>query len=140
MPRLSRRNVRKGGKRRRRSGGMDPSSTSSSLPPPPVADLQRQQAAPLGQQPAAQSMHDLGQDKCTQQQKALDDCRKGIAAPSGLTGMMSGMFGLKPYTKGGRKSRRGGRKSRRGGRKSRKGARKSRRRRGGKSNWVTAVK
>jgi hypothetical protein len=150
MPRLSRRNVHRGGKRRRRSGGMDPSSTPSSLPSQPGAEFK---AAPAVQPAAAQPTLDLGQDKCAQQQKALDNCRNGIAAPSafkGMTGMMSGIFGSKSPPKGGRKSRRrSGRKSRRRrGGKSRRGGgkyaeftinggRKSRRRRGRKSRRMS---
>jgi hypothetical protein len=120
MPRLSRRNVRKGGKGRKGKGGMFPQQPMVS------------RSDSFGQQPAGQSVPrttTLGQgpfpSKCQKEEDALKACERGESTSSGF---MSGMGGLFGSTKGGRKSRRRGRKSQRRGRKSRRRGRKSRRR------------
>lgn len=127
MPRLSRRNVRKGGKGRKGKGGMDPqqqpltrSGSSGSFGQPPSLSSQGEVAKGPGSSAS----------KCATEQAALQKCHQlGESTSSGFMSGMGNLFGKKGNNSGGgRKSRRRGRKSRRRGRKSQRRGRKSRRR------------
>lgn len=117
MPRLSRRNVRKGGKGRKGKGGMYSSqqptftrsdSSGSYGEPPNLPTLPRD----ITQGPRPH------QSQCAREHEALRKCERG--EPTSVFSRL----GLS----GGRKSRRRGRKSHRRGRKSRRHGGKSRRR------------
>lgn len=130
MPRLSRRNVRKGGKGRKGKGGMFPQqqqqqpltrsdSSEEPLVAPPGQSVPRTNT--LGPRPFP--------SKCQREEDALKACERGESTSSGFMSGMGNFFGNKGNNSGGgRKSRRRGRKSHRRGRKSRRRGRKSRRR------------